>query len=195
MTELITGATVAFASITKPDGHKNGKHLLGVYVDKKFKKQVEKDFAEIWEDGKTKKAKKPVYDMKDWFSKDEKDKKKIIFWLTAKADKERGIVFKQGEGCEFTEDDFAKIGAGSKIDVSYDLYYFNSADYGEMVNRSIKAISLLDLVPYEDDGGVEGETIERKAKSKKSKKKDKKSKKVKEDKPKKSKKKKKKSKK
>ena len=161
MVELIKEAKVAFCSVTKPDGHKNGKHLLGIYVSKKFKKKVEADFEKVWQDGKTSKAKKPVYDMADWFSKDEKDKEKIIFWLTARADKDRGIIFKQGKGCDFKQADFGKIGAGSTIDLSYDLYYFNSTDYGEMVSRSIKAISLMELVAYEgDDGGVEGDVVE-----------------------------------
>jgi len=170
---------VAFASVTRAEGHKNGKHLLGIYIDKKVKKQIEKDFDTIWQDNKTSKAKKPVYDNKDWFSKDEKTGD-LIFWITAVANKERGIIFKQDDDADFSAEDFGKIGAGSVIDVSYDLYYFNSPDYGEMVSRSIKAILLKELVPYEDDGGVGGNTVEvntSKKEDKKSEKKDKKSKK------------------
>ena len=159
MTNKIKNAKVSFASVTKPDGFKNGKHLLGIYVDKAFKKQFEKDFNAVWTENKTAKAKKPAYDFNEWFSKDD-DTGELIFWLNANAHKERGIIFKQGEGCDFTAKDFAKIGTGSIIDVSYDLYYFNSPDYGEMVLRSIKAISLKELVPYEDDGGIEGNAVD-----------------------------------
>jgi len=165
MTKKLENVKVAFASVAREDGHKNGKHLLGVYVDKKFKKEVEEDFDTVWKDNKTSKAKKPVYSMDDWFSTCDKTGKPI-FWLTAKADKERGIIFKQCDDCEFEAEDFGKIGADSVIDVSYDLYYFNSGDYGEMVSRSIKAILLKVLVPYEDDGGVGGNTVEVKSKKK-----------------------------
>jgi len=159
MTNKLKDVKVAFASVTRAEGHKNGKHLLGVYVDKKVKKQVEKDFDAIWGDNKSAKAKKPVYSNKDWFSKCEKTGK-LIFWLTAVAGKERGIIFKQDDDADFSAEDFCKIGTDSVIDVSYDLYYVNSADYGEMVSRSIKAILLRELVPYEDDGGVGGNTVE-----------------------------------
>ena len=185
---IIKKCKVSFASVTKPDGHKNGKHLLGVYVDKAFKKQFEKDFEKVWEENKTSKAKKPAYAVKDWFSKDEKTKE-LIFWTTAKANKERGIIFKQGKGCDFTEDDFEVMGTNSVIDLEYDLYYFNSADYGEMVNRSIKAISLLKFVKYEGGSDIEGDDIgaskKKKEEDEDAPKKGKKGKKVKEDKPKK----------
>jgi len=159
MTNIIKGAIVSFCSVTSPHGFKNGKHLLGVYVDKKFKKQFEKDFNAVWEESKTSKAKNPVYDFKEWFSKDDKTGE-LIFWLNADASKERGIVFKQPKGANFSQQDFGKIGTKSEIDVSYDLYYHNHSTYGEMVLRSIKAISLVDLVPYEDDGGLDGEAVE-----------------------------------
>lgn len=153
---------VSFASVTKKEGHKNGKHLLGIYVDKKFKKDFIAEFNKIWEDNKSQKAKKPAYDVEDWFSKDE-DTKELIFWTTARAkpEDERGdIIFKQGKGCSFTHKDFTKIGTGSIIDLSVDLYFFNSSDYGEMVSRSIRAISLKELVPYEADGGLEGDAVD-----------------------------------
>ncbi len=159
MTKIIKNAVVSFCSVTKQGGHKNGKHLLGIYVDKKFKKQFEKDFNEVWEDGKTAKAKKPVYDFNDWFSKEE-DTKKLIFWVNAKADKERGIIFKNGKGCSFKPKDFAKIGTNSVIDLEFDIYYFNSSEHGEMVSRAIKAISLKDLVPYEGGSNLDGEIVE-----------------------------------
>lgn len=186
---ILKKCKVSFASVTNPEGHKNGKHLLGVYVTKDFKKQFEKDFNKVWEDNKTSKAKKPAYAVKDWFSKDEKTNE-LIFWTTAKADKDRGIIFKQGKGCDFTEDDFEVMGTGSVIDLEYDVYYYNSADYGEMVNRSIKAISLREFVKYEGGSDIEGDEIGASKKSKKddkkSKKDKKKGKKVKEDKPEKS---------
>lgn len=158
MTKVLTDAKVAFCSVSRPDGHKHGKHLLGVFVDKKFKKELEKDFEALWLENKTKKAKKPTYSMDEWFSEDEKTKE-LIFWTTANASAERGIKFKQGKGCNFTEDDIKIIGAGSIIDLSFDIYYFNSPSYGEMVSRSIKAIALKELVPYSDDGGLDGEEI------------------------------------
>ena len=159
MTKILKNAIVSFCSVTSPHGHKNGKHLLGVYVDKDFKKQFEKDFNEVWENGKTAKANKPAYKFKDWFSKDEKTGE-LIFWITGKAGKERGIIFKNGKGCSFKPKEFGTIGTGSTIDVSYDIYYYNDNDYGEMVLRSIKAIALKKLIPYSDDGGVDGETVE-----------------------------------
>ena len=41
MTKIIKDAKVAFCSVTSAGGYANGKHLLGVYVDKKFKKQFD----------------------------------------------------------------------------------------------------------------------------------------------------------
>jgi len=154
---------VSFASLTEKEGYKNGKHLLGVYVDKTFKKNFTKEFNAIWEENKTAKAKKPVYALEDWFSVDD-DSGKIIFWSNAKAGKnENGkvaITFKQGDDTKFTSKDFKKIGTGSIIDLSYDLYYFNSPDYGEMVLRSIKGVLLKKLVAYEADGGLDGDTVD-----------------------------------
>ncbi len=157
MTELIQNAKIAFASVTKPEGHKNGKHLLGVYVDKKFKKNFETKFNELWEEEKTNKAKNPVYASKEWFSED--DKGNLVFWINKDAKSEFKIKFKQAEGCNFKYKDFGMIGEGSIADVSYDLYYYNHKDFGEMILRSIKAIKLIELVPYSDDGGVGGDEI------------------------------------
>lgn len=154
----IEKAKLAFCSVTKPEGHSNGKHLLGVYVDKKFKKEFIKNFDEIWEENKTTKVKKPVYSAEEWFSED--DNGKLIFWLNKDAGSEYQIKLSQGEDCSFTRKDFERIGAGSIANVSYDLYYHNHKKYGEMVLRSIKAISLLELVPYEDDGGVGGKSLD-----------------------------------
>ena len=159
---VIENCKVNFCSVTKPEGHKNGKHLIGVYVDKAFKKQFEKDFLSIWEENKTAKAKKPVYDVADWFSKDEDDSSKIIFWVNKAAASEFEIDFKQAPGCDFTEDDFSTIGTNSVIDLEYDLYYYNHPTYGEMVLRSIKGICLKELVPYEGGSNLEGESIKKK---------------------------------
>ena len=158
MTNLIKKAKIAFCSITKEDGHANGKHLLGVYVDKKFKKAFGADFESVWEDNKTKKAKKPVYDYNEWFSKD--DDGNLIFWINKDAGSEFKIKLQKDEGSDFKKSDFGKIGTGSIADVSYDLYYYNHPKYGEMVLRAIKAVKLIDLVPYIDDGGVGGESVE-----------------------------------
>ena len=170
MSHKIENAEVSFASITKPDGHKNNKHLLGVFVDKDFKKQFEKDFEQVWAENKTAKAKKPIYNVEDWFSKDDgehdkKNKGRIVFWINANAHSEFGITLKQCDDCEFTEEDFAVIGTGSIIDVEYDLYYFNSPDYGEMVLRSIKAVLLKDLIRYEGGDSLDGKAIKKKEKS------------------------------
>lgn len=169
MSKTINNAVVAFCSITKPEGHKNGKHLLGVYVNKKFKKQFEKDFDATWEENKTAKAKKPVYSSDEWFAKDngEGDKKRkgdLIFFMNAKADSEYGITLKQPEDADFTEEDFGVIGQGSVIDVEYDLYYFNHKEHGEMVLRSIKAVLLKDLVRYEGGDNLDGKAIKKKEK-------------------------------
>ncbi len=158
MTNLIKKAKIAFCSITKEEGHANGKHLLGIYVDKKFKKAFEADFDSVWEENKTKKAKKPVYDSSDWFSKD--DDGKLVFWLNKDAGSEFEIKLQKEEGSDFKKSDFGTIGAGSIADVSYDLYYYNHPKYGEMVLRAIKAVKLIDLVPYTDDGGVGGDSVE-----------------------------------
>lgn len=187
-------AEVSFCSITNADGHKNGKHLLGVYVDKAFKKQFEKDFDKTWDENKTKKAKKPVYPVKDWFSKDDgkhdkKNKGRIVFWVNANASAERGITLKQCDECDFDEKDFGKIGTGSIIDLEYSLYYHNN-EYGEMVLRSIQAVLLKKLVEFEGGDSLDGNAIKREEKSEgKKAKKDKKGKKSdKDEKPKKSKK-------
>jgi len=166
MTNLITQAKIAFCSITKEDGHSNGSHLLGVYVNKKFKKAFEADFDSVWEENKTKKAKKPVYDSSEWFSKD--DDGNLVFWIKKDAGSEFGIKLQKEEGSDFKKSDFGKIGAGSIADVSYDLYYYNHPKYGEMVLRAIKAVKLIDLVPYTDDGGVGGDSVEDDTESKKS---------------------------
>lgn len=181
MSNKILDAEVSFCSITKPDGHKNNKHLLGVYVDKAFKKKFEKDFNKCWDENKTAKAKKPAYAFKDWFSKDDgehdkKNKGRLVFWLNANAHSEYGITLKQCDDCDFDEKDFGVIGTNSVIDVEYDLYYHNHADYGEMVLRSIKAVLLKKLVRYEGGDDLDGKAIQKKDKAKKEdKKKDKKS--------------------
>ncbi len=158
MTNLIKNAKIAFCSITKPEGHSNGKHLLGVYVDKKFKKAFESDFTALWDENKTKKAKKPVYSFEDWFSKD--DDGNLVFWLNKDAGSEFGIKLQKEEGTDFKKSDFSIIGSDSIADVSYDIYYYNHPKYGEMVLRAIKAVKLITLVPYSDDGGVGGESVE-----------------------------------
>ncbi len=169
MGNIIKNAEVSFCSITKPDGHKNNKHLLGVFVDKDFKKQFAKDFDAIWVENKTAKAKKPVYNFEDWFSVDDGEhnkanKGRIVFWLNANAHSEYGITLKQCQDCDFEEEDFAVIGTGSIVDVEYDLYYYNHPTYGEMVLRSIKAVLLKKLVRYEGGDNLDGNVISKKKK-------------------------------
>jgi len=156
---ILKNVKVSFASLTSDTGFKNGKHLLGVVVDKAFKKQFKEDFNKVWEENKTAKAKKPAYDMEDWFSIDE-ETEEIIFWTNAKAGKERGIIFKQAKGQHFTSENFKTMGTGSMIDLEYDLYYFNSPTYGEMTLRSIKAVCLNEFVAYAGGSDLEGKSID-----------------------------------
>ncbi len=178
----IIDAEVSFCSIMGENGFKNNKHLLGVFVDKAFKKQFEKDFNKTWEENKTAKAKKPVYDMNDWFSEDDgeynkENKGRIVFWINANAHSEYGITLKQCDDCDYEEEDFAVIGSGSSIDVEYDLYYYNHQTYGEMILRSIKAVLLKKLVRYEGGDNLDGKSITKKDKIPKEEKKEKKKKK------------------
>jgi hypothetical protein len=151
-------AKVAFCSVTSENGFKNGKHLLGVYVDKKFKKEVAKNFNAIWEENKTAKAKKPVYDMEDWFSTN--DDGDLIFWVNKAVNSKVPITFKMCDTCNFKGEDFGVIGDGSTIDLEYDIYYHNDKTYGEMVLRSIKAILLRELVKYEGGDNLGGKSVD-----------------------------------
>lgn len=165
---VIKDVEVSFCSVTNEDGHKNGKHLIGVYVDKKFKKKFVADFETVWADNKTAKARKPKYSTDEWFSEDEDDGR-LIFWVNKSANSDIPIDFKRATGTKFTGSDFEIIGKGSVIDLEYSLYYHNHPQYGEMVLRAIKGIMLKELVPYEGGSELDGETMEV-GKSKKSKK-------------------------
>ena len=44
---ILKNVKVSFASLTSDTGFKNGKHLLGVVVDKAFKKQFKEDFNKV----------------------------------------------------------------------------------------------------------------------------------------------------
>jgi hypothetical protein len=182
MKELILDAKVAFASITKPEGHSDGKHMVGVYVDKKFKKDFLKKGEEFWENEKNSKDTKQDHGPSEWFSEDEDDSSKIIFWATAKAETDYPITLKNGPGCSFKLSDFSKIGKGSIIDLSVSVYYYVYKGKPGL-GRGINAVSLKKLVAYEGDDGLDGDVVvaddvapidkpEKKKKSKKKKKKD-----------------------
>lgn len=157
MVKTFKNAKVVFASVTTEDGHKNGKHLLGIEIDKKQKKDIEKTFADLWKENKTAKAKKPAYDVADWFSKDE-ETGALQFWMTRKASG-KPMTFKVKDS-DMTGEMFTDFGAGSVIDVEFDLYYFSSSDYGEMVSRSLNAIRLVKYKQYEGGGStLEGESV------------------------------------
>jgi len=157
MVKSLKNVKVVFASVTKEGGHKNGKHLLGIEITKEQKKEITKDFEALWSDNKSAKAKKPAYPVEDWFSKDEQTGA-IQFWMTKKADG-KPATFKIADK-SMTAEMFTDFGEGSIIDVEFDLYFFKSADYGEMVSRSFNAIRLVEYKQYEGGGStLEGESV------------------------------------
>lgn len=156
MKEKILNATVAFASITKPSGFKDGKHLLAIYVEKSFKKDFIEKADKFWNDEKSTKDDKQDHGPSEWFSKD--DDGKLMFWLSAKADNDRGITMKNGTGCSFVISDFDKIGKGSVIDVSFSTYYYNYQGKPGL-GRSINAVALKELVEWDGDDGLDGDSL------------------------------------
>jgi len=165
MTITFKGKKVIFASLTKPDGHKDGKHMLGIEVDKKEKKDLIKKFEEVWEDGKSKKDKKPKYAVKDWFSKT--DDGVLVFWLKRKSDS-KPMTFKIANS-QMDADMFTTLGEGSIVDVEFD-FYFHEYNGDSMVLRSLNAIRLVTYVEYTgSEGGstLDGDTVEVTTKKKK----------------------------
>lgn len=165
MTFTYKDRKVIFASLTKPEGHKDGKHMLGIEVSKAEKKELVKKFAEVWEDGKSKKDKKPKYDVKDWFSKN--DDGVLVFWLKRKADS-KPMTFKIADK-KMEADMFTTLGEGSIVDVEFD-FYFHDYNGDVMVLRSLNAIRLVKYIEYTgSEGGstLDGETVEVDSKKKK----------------------------
>lgn len=160
MVVTLKGLPVLFASVTKEGGHKNGKHLLAVVIDKKTKKDLLAKADSVWAENKTAKAKDPVHSITDgktsWFSKE--DDGRLILWLTKKADG-KPATFKIADPA-MTGEMFTDFGEGSEVDVEFDIYYFNSSEHGEMLSRSFNAIKLNKYVPYEGGGStLEGDTV------------------------------------
>ena len=156
MKEVLKNVIVAFASITKPEGFKDGKHMLAIYVDKATQKDITQKANKVWEDEKSKKVKKQDHGVDEWFSKD--DDGKLMLWLAAKADNDRGITFKNAPGGSFTLDDFSKLGKGSVIDVSFGVYHYTYQGK-EGLGRSINAVALHKLVEWDGNDGLDGDAI------------------------------------
>ncbi len=148
---VIENAKVAFAQITG-EGNDNGKYLIGVYVDKKQLKEVEKLRGKTWDKGNTGTRKAPMQSLEDWCDEDEETGKKFL-WLSCDADPDNpshGLDYIVGEGDNFSMKDFGIIGAGSKVTVEFNTFMTKKGDKKkENVGRALLAVQLLDLVPFE----------------------------------------------
>jgi len=130
---VIENAKVAFAQITG-EGNDNGKYLIGVFVDKKQLKAVDKLREKTWDKGNTGTRKAPMQSLEDWCDEDEETGKKFL-WLSCDADPDNpshGLDYIVGEGDNFNTF-MTKKGDKKK----------------ENVGRALLAVQLLDLVPFE----------------------------------------------
>lgn len=156
---IFDNVEVAFAQVTG-EGNENGKHLIGIFVDKKMLKALEKERVAVWDKGNTGTRKTPFQSLEDWCSEDEEDGRKFV-WLSCDADPSNpshALDYIVGEGDDFTMKDFAIIGAGSKVTVEFNMFMTKKNDKKkENVGRSMIAIQLHDLVPFE--GGATPTTL------------------------------------
>ncbi len=175
---------VAFAQVTG-DGNDNGQYLVGVFIDKKQKKALIKERNKVWDKGNTGARKTPSQSIEDWMAEDEETGKEFL-WLgidAEPANPSHALDYIVGEGDSFGMKDFGIIGAGSEVTVEFNMYITkkgNASKKGENVGRSLIALQLLDLVPFE--GGstpttLKGKKLSGDGTSKKSKSDDKKGKK------------------
>lgn len=175
---IFENVKVAFAQITG-EGNDNGKHLIGIFVNKDNVKEL-------------KKARKAVYgkdvdegDLKqsldDWMETDEETGKKFL-WLGCDADPANpahALDYIVDEDDDFTMKDFAIIGTGSKVTVEFNMFK-TTFKKKPNIGRALIAVQLNTLVPFE--GGstpttLKGKKLSQDGTSKKGKGKDKESKK------------------
>lgn len=156
---ILENKTVAFAQLVG-EGNDNGKFLLGVFVDKKDLKALEKERVRVWDAGNTGTRSEPMQSLEDWCDTDEETGDTFV-WLSCDADHanpSHALDYIVGEGDDFTMKDFAIIGAGSKVTVEFNMFMTKKNDKKkENVGRSLIAVQLNELVPFE--GGATPTTL------------------------------------
>ena len=155
---VVKKAKVAFASVTKPEGHKNGKHMIGIYVTKDEKKALLKVANSAWKDGKSSKQEDPDHDPKKWFQKDETTGE-IIFWVTANVKAKFPLELQNVDGGSFKKKHFASMGLGSIINLEYGIYHYKN-DSGEGVARSANTIQLLTYEKFVGGSELNGQAVD-----------------------------------
>ena len=179
---IFENANVAFAQLTG-EGNDNGKYLIGIDVNKKMLKALEKEREKVWDKGNTGTRKAPMQSLEDWCDTDEVSGKPFV-WLSCDADPDNpshALDYIVGEGDSFTMKDFGIIGQGSKVTVEFNMFMTKKGDKKkENVGRALIAVQLNELVPFE--GGatpttLKGKKLSQDGTSKKAPKKDKKKKK------------------
>ena len=154
--------TVAFAILTG-EGRKGKKpeneYVLAIEVSAKQKRKIIKDLTKFFDENKTAKAKGPSYAFDDWFTESKTVKGGFVFWGSETVS--NGITYKVAPGTGYTIDNFANMGADSKVDVEYRFFYFNNS-YGEGLGMRLSAVKLNDFVAYTGGGGatLEGDTLQ-----------------------------------
>ncbi len=150
---------VAFAQITG-EGNDNGKHLIGIFTDKKMMKALDKEREAVWDKGNTGTRKTPMQSLEDWCSEDEDDGRTFL-WLSCEADPanpSHALDYIVGEGGDFKMKDFGIIGKGSKVTVEFNMFMTKKSDKKkENVGRALIAVQLEELVPFE--GGATPTTL------------------------------------
>lgn len=156
---IFENVEVAFAQVTG-EGNDNGKHLLGIYTDKKVVKALKKEREKVWEKGNTGARKEPMQSLDDWMSEDEESGRQFV-WLSCDAKPDNpshALDYVVGDDDDFTIGDFGIIGKGSKVTVEFNMFITKKNDNKkENVGRSLIAIQLLELVPFE--GGAAPTTL------------------------------------
>jgi len=158
---VFENAKVAFAQVTG-EGNDNGQYLVGIFVSKKQLKQVGKERDKVWDKGNTGARKTPSQDIEDWCAEDEETGDTFL-WLGCDANPDNPsheLDYIVGDDDSFTMKDFGIIGAGSEVTVEFNMYITkkgNSTKKGENVGRSLIAVQLNKLVPFE--GGAVATTL------------------------------------
>lgn len=158
---ILENVEVQFAQLTG-DGNENDQYLLGVTLDKKMIKVVTKERDKVWDKLNTGARDTPSQSFDDWCGEDEESGKTFL-WLGCDANPDNpshALDYIVGEGDSFTMKDFARIGHGSKVTVEFNMYLTRKGKKGkkgENIGRSMLAVQLLDLVPFE--GGATPTTL------------------------------------
>ena len=180
---ILENKRVAFAQVTG-DGDDDGAYKVALAVSKKDIKEIEKERMKVWDKSNTGTRKTPFQSVEALLTDDE-DTGDKLFWIGCDADPanpSHKLDYIVGEEDDFGIKDFAIIGTDSKVTVEFNFFITKKNDKKkENVGRSLLAIQLLELVPFE--GGSTPTTLKgkklsedgtsKKSKSEKSDKKDK----------------------